>query len=125
MAVASLSPMEKILEKKKIQKTLSAKIYEKIFDLGVCQTAEFFEITPHETVKLIIKVAGKNNETAKLQELSNKETITAICDKIMELRTYSTEKIYEECKSFAKSWEIIIAKSILKEKLKREYPINE
>jgi len=121
MAGANLSPIEKILEKRKETKNLPFRIYEKIFDLGVYKTAELFEIKPDEAVKLIIRVARKNNETDKLQDLSDRKKISVICDKIQEMRTFSTGKIYEECKDFAETWEIVIAKRILKQKMKQEH----
>ena len=121
MAAANLSPIEKILEKRREEKELPAKIYEKIFDLGVHKTAQYFEIKPEEAVKLIVKIARKRGETDKLQELSDRKKISAICEKIMDLRTHSTTKIYEECKNFAEVWEIVIAKRILKQKGKQEF----
>ena len=121
MAGANLSPMEKILEKRREEKELPAKIYEKIFDFGVCKTAELFGIKPEEAIKLIIKTAKKNGEIDKLQELSDRKKIAKICDKIEEMRSTSTAKIYEECKNFAEIWEITIAKRIIKQKMEQEY----
>lgn len=120
MLNTSLSPIEKIFEKRRAEKELSAKIYENIFDLGVYKTAELFEITPEETVKLIIKTARKKNEIERLQDLSDRKKISKICERIMELQTYSADKIYEECKDFAQIWEILIAKCVLKLKMKQE-----
>jgi len=125
MTGANLSPIEKILEKRREEKELPAKIYEKIFDLGVCKTAELFGVKPEEVVKLIIKLAGKNSETDKLQDLSDRKKIAEICDKIIEIGSFSTRKIYENCRNLAEIWEIEIAKCILKQKIKQEMIENE
>jgi hypothetical protein len=123
MSGAKLSPIEIILEKRREEKELPSKIYGKIFDSGVNKTAELFEIKPEEAVKLIISTARKRGETDKLQDLSVRKKIARICEKIEELQTVSTGKIYEECKEFAEIWEIVIAKRILKMKTRQEYSI--
>jgi hypothetical protein len=122
MAGANLSPIEKILEKRKEARKLPAKIYEKIFDFGVHKTAEMFGIKSEEAVKLIIKTARKAGETDKLQDLSDRKKISKICERIIEMNTFSTGKIYEECKDFAEIWEIVISKRILK--TRQEYTEN-
>jgi hypothetical protein len=121
MAEANLSPIEKVLEKRKEAKELPGKIYEKIFDLGVEKTAKVFNVKPEEAVKLAYKIVRKKGDFDKFQELAATPKLNLICDKIEELRSFSTTKIYEECKTFADVWEITIAKNILKRKLKQEY----
>lgn len=120
-----LSPIEKILEKRKAEKELSTQIYEKIFDLGVNKTAEIFCIKPEETIKLIIKIARKNGEIDKLKNLCAQKKLNKIEEEIINLQSFSTEKIYKNCEKFAEIWEIEVAKSILKQKLKQELTENE
>ncbi|MCL1947427.1 MAG: hypothetical protein FWF51_09830 [Chitinivibrionia bacterium] len=121
MTNAKLSPMNIILEKRKRQKELSVEIYKEIFDLGVKETARKFGIKPEEALILAHKIARKKGDLVQFDELVEKRKIALICDKIEELQTFSTAKIYEECKNFAETWEITLAKIILKRKLKQEY----
>jgi hypothetical protein len=121
MTNEKLSPINIVLEKRKRQKELSDEIYKEIFNLGVKETARKFGIKPEEALILAHKIARKKGDFDRFDELAEKRKIALICDKFEELQTFSTDKIYEECKNFAETWEITAAKIILKQKLKREY----
>jgi cation transport regulator ChaB len=121
MANVKLSPVEIILEKRKKQKELPAEIYKEIFNSGVEETARKFGVKSEEAVILAYKIVRKNNDFDRFDNLVEKRKIALICDKFEELQTFSTAKIYEECKSFAEIWEVTMAKNILKRKLRREY----
>jgi hypothetical protein len=120
MTEANLSPIEVILKKRREAKKLPSKIYEMIFDSGAEKTAEIFEIKPEEAINLVSKVLRKNGELDRLMTLTDCRKIDLINSKIEELNSFSTTKIYEECKDFAKVWEIAIAKHMIKQKLKKE-----
>jgi hypothetical protein len=84
------------------------------------ETARKFGVKPEEAVILAYKIVRKNNDFDRFDNLVEKRKIALICDKFEELQTFSTAKIYEECKSFAEIWEITAAKNILKRKFRRE-----
>lgn len=114
------SPIKKVLQRKKSQKILADEIYEKIFDMGVEKTAEFFDVKPEETIKLIIAIVRKNDDFDKFYALADKRKLFSVCEKIEELQIISTKNLLEYCADFAKKWEILIAKEFLRQKSKRE-----
>jgi hypothetical protein len=117
----NLSPIEKILQRKKNEKSLTNEIYKKIFETGVEKTAEIFCVKPHEVIKLIIPIVRKNEKLDEFYALIEKQKLFSICEYMEELQTVSIEKILERCKNTIKEWEILIAKEFLKQKTKREY----
>ena len=65
-------------------------------------------------------IIRKNKEFDKFQTLVDKQKLFLICDKIKELQTFSTRKLFEHCELFAKEWEILIAREFLRQNLNRE-----
>ena len=110
------SPINKFLQKRKIAKTLAISVYETIFDVGVEKTAEKYIIKPEEAIKLIIPIIRKNGETDKFFALVERQKLFLVSDKIEELQTLSTNKLFDMCGNSAKKWEILIAREIWKMK---------
>ncbi|MCL2844667.1 MAG: hypothetical protein FWE23_04350 [Chitinivibrionia bacterium] len=122
MSEANLSPAKLLVEKRDRAKKLASAIYNEIFDFGVEETALKFGVKPEEAVKLAYQNLRKNERSdfGKFEKLAPKEKIAAVCDKIMQIGSLSEAKIYENSEKFAKKWEVVAAKYIFKERLKRE-----
>jgi len=117
---ANLSPAKALAEKRAGAKKITLEICDKIFELGVEETALKFGIKPEEAVKLAYKGLRKNGGFDRFEELVSPEKLTAVCDKIMELGTLSEAKIFENSEKIAEKWEIVAAKYIFKERLRLE-----
>ncbi|MDR0303571.1 MAG: hypothetical protein LBH98_02215 [Chitinispirillales bacterium] len=120
MASSNLSPIEKILLRRKNEKVLAKEIYEKVFDVGIEKTAEKLSLTYENAVKLIIPIVRKNRDFDKFFALVEKQKLYSIYEKMKDLQTVSVKILQREYGNFAKEWEILIAKEFSKKKLKQE-----
>jgi len=120
MTEVKLSPAETIARKRDCERKLTPLVSDAVFVLGVEEAAKKFGIKPEEAVKLTYKNLRKGKDFDKFEKLLPYDTLTVVCDKIVQLGSLSEVKIMDNCKKVAKNWEIIVARYIFKERLKRE-----